>query len=251
VAYDVDEQEDRRWVALEGAFNFRDLGGYATGDGTRVRAGMVFRADALNHSSPDDLRVLEALGVDRIIDLRSPEEIGAVGRGLLADGPIEYVTASVIPMAGGEAVGAPSGDDIAERYLWYLDIGRDAFVSAFEVLSEEGRGAVVFHCAAGKDRTGVLAALLLSVLGVGADDIVADYALTNRAMPSILERLANDPIVGPRVMQIPPGRVMAPPETMGRFLELLDTRHGGAQAWLEQAGVPPRSIAGLRSSLRV
>lgn len=241
--------DDRRWVPLDGAFNFRDLGGYRTRDGGALRWGSVFRSDALQHLSAGDLRSVEALGVDRIIDLRSPEEIAAVGRGELALHPVEYVTASIIPSAGGEAVGAPEGDDIAERYLWYLDVGRDAFVEAFEVLAEPGRGAVVFHCAAGKDRTGVLAALLLSLLDVSEDDIVADYALTNRALPSILGRLALDPVHAENIAVMPASRRTVQPETMRRFLRRLDVEHGGARSWLDQAGVPAATTERLRTAL--
>jgi protein-tyrosine phosphatase len=241
---------DRRWVDLEGAFNFRDVGGYVTADGARVRWGQVFRSDALHHLWPADVQAVRALGVDRVIDLRSPEEISTVGRGALGDTGIEYVTASVIPMAAGEAVGAPSGDDIAERYLWYLDVGADALVDAFGVLAEADRGAVVFHCAAGKDRTGVVAAMLLAVLGVGEDDIVADYALTNRALPAILARLAADPVHAEGIAQMPANRRVVQPETMRRFLQLLGAEHGGARAWLDRAGLDPASVDALRARLR-
>jgi protein-tyrosine phosphatase len=245
------DRDTRRWIALEGAFNFRDLGGYGTVDGGAVRWGSIFRSDALHHLSPEDLELVGALGVDRIIDLRSPDEIEAVGRGRLTDGPIAYLTAPIIPSATGEALAAPPGDDIAERYLWYLDVGRKGFVDAFEVLSRPGGGAVVFHCAAGKDRTGVVAALLLSLLGVTDDDIVADYALTNRALPMILERLAADPVHAESVAQMPASRRTVQPQTMRRFLQMLHDEHGGAQAWLEHAGVSSDSIDHLRSTLRV
>jgi protein-tyrosine phosphatase len=243
--------DDRRWVPLDGAFNFRDVGGYATTDGAGVRWGSVFRSDALQHLSPGDLRSIGALGIDRIIDLRSPEEIEAVGRGRLATGSPQYLTASIIPSGSGEALGAPPGDDIAERYLWYLEVGRAALVRAFEILSQPDRGAVVFHCAAGKDRTGVVAAMLLGVLGVSEDDIVADYDLTNRALPAILERLAADPVHGANMALMPASRRTVQPETMRRFLRLLQSHHGGAQTWLEQAGLAPASIQAMRTRLRV
>jgi protein-tyrosine phosphatase len=245
----VAEEDGRRWVALEGAFNFRDVGGYAAGGRERVRWGAVYRSDALHHLSPSDLDTLESLGVDRVIDLRSPTEIASVGRGSLGEGQVEYLTASVIPTAGSEATGAPSSDDLAERYMWYLEVGRDAIAESFEILAASHGGAVVFHCAAGKDRTGVLAALLLEVLGVGDDDIIADYALTGRALPSILARLAQDPVHGVAVSQIPDSRRMVRPDVMRAFLQLLDARYGGARAWLEEAGVRPRSIDALRSGL--
>jgi protein-tyrosine phosphatase len=247
----ADDPGGRRWVALDGAFNFRDLGGYATRRGARLRWGSVYRSDALHHLSAGDVEVLAGLGVDQVIDLRAPDAIAAVGRGVLSDGPFGYLNAPVIPSVSGEALGAPPGDDIGERYLWYLDVGRQALVDAIEGLAEPGRGAVVFHCAAGKDRTGVLAALVLAMLDVGYDDIVADYALTNRALPSILDRLAADPLHGASVAQMPADRLTVRPEAMRRFLQLLDDNHGGARSWAESAGVPPTCIDALRARLDV
>jgi hypothetical protein len=187
--------------------------------------------------------------VDRVIDLRSPTEIASTGRGSLGEGQVEYLTASVIPTAGSEATGAPSSDNLAERYMWYLEIGGDAIAESFEILAASHGGAVVFHCAAGKDRTGVVAALLLEVLGVSDDDIVADYALTDHALPSILARLAQDPAHAAAMSQIPDSRRMVRPEVMRGFLQLLDDRYGGARPWLEKAGVSPESIELLRSRL--
>jgi hypothetical protein len=130
----------QRWIELDGACNFRDLGGYGMSDGARVRWGTVFRSDALHQLSPDDLRRLEELGVERVIDLRSPEEVAALGRGSLADAKIEYISAPIIPTRGGEARAAPPGDDIAERYLWYLEVGRASFVEVFEIIATSDRG---------------------------------------------------------------------------------------------------------------
>jgi protein-tyrosine phosphatase len=247
----VEDSEGQRWVSLDGAFNFRDVGGYAASDRAQVAWGSVFRSDALHHLSADGLAAVAELGVDRVIDLRSPEEVAAVGRVDVGDGPIEYVNAPVLPSLSGEATGVPASDDIAARYLWYLDVGREALVEVFEILAEPGRGAAVFHCAAGKDRTGVVAALLLGVLGVSDDDIVSDYALTTRALPAILDRLAADPVHGAAVAAMPASRRTVRPETMDRFLRLLGDEHGGARMWAENAGVASVSVEALRTRMRV
>ena len=226
------------------------IGGYLTGDGRRVRWGSVFRSDALHELSPLDVGRLEALGVDRVIDLRSPEEIAALGRGPLADTGIEYIPAPIIQSRTGEARGAPPGDDIAERYLWYLEVGRSAFVEVFESLAATDRGAVVFHCAAGKDRTGVVAALLLAALDVDDDDVASDYALTSVALPSILARLARDPIHGEAIAKIPEGRLNASAETMHRFLRLLGERHQGARSWMTSVGLTNTTLDSLQARLK-
>jgi protein-tyrosine phosphatase len=246
----TDEGHDARWVALDGAHNFRDLGGYAAGS-SWVAAGVIFRSDALQLLSPRDLAVLERHHVHRVIDLRSPAEVDQVGRGDLGDGRVTYFSASILPSESGEASAAPPVDDVAERYLWYLDVGREAIVASFEILAAPEGGAVAFHCAAGKDRTGVLAALVLGALGVAADDIAADYALTNLVLPAILERLGRDPVHGETVRRIPASRRVVDGEVMLRFLATLTRRHGGAAAWAEQAGVGPETLAALRTKLLV
>lgn len=238
-----------RWVTLEGAFNFRDLGGYPGSGGTSVLRGAVYRSDALHLLSGGDLEAIAGIGVDRVIDLRSPDEITAVGRGGLGRAGVEYLTASVIPTLDGEALGAPPVDDMARRYMWYLEVGGDALVRAFDAVAERRDGAVVFHCSAGKDRTGVLAALLLSVLGVSSEDIVADYVLTNSVIHLILGRLAEDPLRAEAIAVMPARRRTVHADVMESFLGMLDRTHGGAEAWLTGAGVPATSIDALRERL--
>ena len=124
---------------------------------------------------------------------------------------------------------------------WYLNVGRQALVDAIEALAEPGRGAVVFHCAAGKDRTGVLAALVLAMLDVGYDDIVADYAVpTNRALPrrswAAWPRI---PCTVRRWLRCPPIGAPSGPRPCAVFPQLLDDKHGGARRWAESAATSP------------
>ncbi len=238
-----------RWVGLEGAFNFRDLGGYPCEGGRRVVSGVLFRSDALHHLTAADIGAMAALGIRTVIDLRAPDEIERVGVGPIAHAGLGYLNAPVIPALSGEAGGAPPGTDVAERYLWYLDVGRQALVDAIEVIADADRSGVVFHCAAGKDRTGVLAALVLGILGVPGEEIVADYALTNRAMPSILARLSVDPVHAETVSRMDADRRSARPEVMRRFLELVEETYGGPADWALGAGVAPESLSAIRDRL--
>ena len=116
-----------------------------------------------------------------------------------------YRHLSVIRDGEGEAMAAPApaGEDLAERYLWYLDVGRQSLVEALELVSEPARLPLVFHCAAGKDRTGVLAALVLDILGVDAEVIVADYVITASRMELILGRYRSDPLLAERMAKVP------------------------------------------------
>ncbi len=235
-------------VPLEGAFNFRDLGGYPTADGRRTRAGRLYRSDGLQELSAADVELLRGQGLRTIVDLRTPEEVARFGRGPLAGEPVHYEHVTVIRSDAGESLAAPETDDLAERYLWYLDIGRAAMVHALELAGDPDAQPLVFHCAAGKDRTGVLAALILDSVGVTQEAIVADYARTNDYLGPILERLtaSADP---DQVRSVPPSRLLVEADTMERFLTRLRARHGGAEAWARAAGADPERLAGLRTTL--
>jgi len=222
-----------RLVPLEGAFNFRDLGGYPVVGGGRTRWGCLYRSDGLQDLTEADAAALGERHLATVIDLRTDVELERWGRGLIGDAPIRWEHLSVLRAEGGESVAAPETDDLAERYLWYLEVGGRPVARALEVLAEPGATPAVFHCAAGKDRTGVLAALILDAIGVEPEAIVTDYAETSAHLDPILERLAaNAPPTQPSV---PPSRLTVEPATMERFLERLQQRYGGAAKWMVAA----------------
>src|SRR3989442_15520992 len=163
-----------RLLPLVGAFNFRDLGGYATADGRRIRWGQVFRSDTLDNLSDDDLEVLRLLGLRTVVDLRTRNEAERDGRGPLGSEPVHYVHLSVLPEEGGESVAAPDTEaaGIGARYLWYLEAGAAALAAALQLVADSAGHPLVFHCTAGKDRTGVLSALVLGCLGVDRATII-------------------------------------------------------------------------------
>jgi len=240
-----------RLLPLVGASNFRDLGGYPTVDGRQTRWGRLFRSDTLHELTEADLEVLRGVGLASIIDLRTATEVGRTGRGALGGEAIAYLHASVLQEEGGESVAtpAPPDDDPAERYLWYLEVGRQAFTESLAMVADPSNHPLVFHCAAGKDRTGVLAALILDIVGVERSVIVDDYAITATRMELILDRLRRDPVWGGQVAEIPPERVHADGTTMARFLDLLYQRHGGAREWALTVGVAAQSLDELTSHL--
>ena len=236
-----------RLVPLEGAFNFRDLGGYATRNGRQTQWGRLFRSDTLHELTAGDLDALAALGLRTVLDLRTERELLRTGRGPLETVPVAFHHLPVIPegpAAAGEAVAAPDSqdEDLAGRYLWYLEVGAEALTTAFSLLGSTERYPLVFHCAAGKDRTGVLAAMILDVCGVDHATIVEDYVLTGARMGLILARYQEDPRFADRVAVIPPVRFSVQASSMAGFLAGLESAHGGARAWLEQAGVPSAAL---------
>jgi protein-tyrosine phosphatase len=156
-----------------------------------------------------------------------------------------------VQQSGGEAVGAPApaGDDLAERYLWYLDTGREALVAALGLVADPTNHPLVFHCTAGKDRTGVLAALVLDILGVEPEVIVADYVITADRLELIVDRIRNDPAYSAGMAKVPDSRFTVEAETMERFLDGLHADFGGARSWAVGAGVSPDDLDRMRADL--
>ncbi len=240
-----------RLVPLQGSFNFRDLGGYPGRDGRRTRWGRVFRSDALHELTAGDVVVLRRLGLRTVVDLRTERELHRTGRGPLEPEPVAFhhlpvvqegVRGTVTADAEALAAPAPPGDDLAERYLWYLEVGRTALVGALVLLADADRYPLVFHCAAGKDRTGVLAALVLGLAGVDREVIVADYVMTAERLRPIMERWRSDPDVAERMATVPPSRFSVEASTMEGFLDGLAAHHGGARSWAIGAGVPADAL---------
>ncbi len=233
-----------RLVALSGAFNFRDLGGYPTRSGRVTRWGRLFRSDTLHELTSEDVEILRTLGLATIVDLRTSRELGRTGRGPMASEPVAYRNLSVIREDDGEAMASPAspGQELSSRYLWYLDGGREALVEALTLVAEPARLPLVFHCAAGKDRTGVLAALVLDILGVEPDVVVADYVVTAGRMELILGRYRSDPDLASRMAKVPSDRFSVEADTMERFLAVLHQQFGGARAWATASGVDSRAL---------
>jgi protein-tyrosine phosphatase len=262
----------QRLVALEGAMNFRDLGGYPTRDGRHVAWGRVYRSDGLHQLTDGDLQVLHELGIRVVCDLRNSNEVDVDvsrfpattrGRGAGAAGE-EPITRLHLPI-GGEAAAAPSILELI-RAGEIAQLGVDAVVAIYDQMLEHGAGPfgtvvtqaadganhpVLFHCTAGKDRTGVTAMLILSVLGVEDDDILHDYELTTHYRSGKRVELLRPELekAGVDVDAVMPF-LIAPREVMAGTMALLRDRWGSVEGYLtEQAGVAPETFDSLRAVL--
>ena len=177
-----------RLIRLEGAVNFRDLGGYPVGGGWRTRWRVLFRADGLGDLTPTDFDTLRALDIRTVIDLRSGDELER-GRFDVDAHPVTFYHFPIIEKL-------PDADEFDRRPgllgSQYQEMLRDAGMpirSVLEILASPDALPAVFHCTAGKDRTGVLSALVLSLLGVDEESVVADYALSGEAMTRLRAKL--------------------------------------------------------------
>ncbi|MEZ0076166.1 tyrosine-protein phosphatase [Planotetraspora sp. GP83] len=262
--------EQERWIVLEGAVNVRDLGGLPTTDGGTTRFGRILRGDNLQGLTGRDVtQLVSDLKLRHVVDLRSDAEVRLEGPGPLTRVPELGIHHLSLFSEGGRFtdVEADTIDDRAlpwqdERddeafaelrvtgfYYGYLRDRPDSVVAALRVLARED-GLALVHCAAGKDRTGVVSALALAVAGVTHDAIIADYVATGERLEKILARLRASETYRADLDSKPADSHLPRPEYMAQFLATLDDRFGGPFGWLDAHGWTAEDTEALRSRLR-
>jgi protein-tyrosine phosphatase len=280
----VTSLHDARWLRLGGTANTRDLGGLPTVDGGRTVPGRILRSDNLQTLTDADVRFLvEELRLREVIDLRTSAEVLLEGRGPLRFRPeVTHRHFTLLPERGQytdvfalderDVPDLPSGwlesvlpRQVAEHdegepapvrsYLGYLSHRPEAVVEALRTLAAPVEGASVVHCAAGKDRTGVVCALALAVAGVPHEHIAIDYGMSGDVIDGIMARLAATRTYGGDMERRDTERrdtaAHTPRrETMDRVLNLLDERYGGPLGWLSEHGFGREEQGALRARLR-
>jgi protein-tyrosine phosphatase len=229
-----------RNLGLEGAKNFRDLGGYTARGGARTRWGRVFRSDALILEDADYV-VFGSLGIRTVYDLRSDTERQATPNRLPEASHIIELVSLISESASPPSLDDMIGDGeafLADIYLHMLERSAASFGRILSGLADDVRLPAVFHCAAGKDRTGMVAALLLSVLGVDEQHILDDYELTSRyrtpeRVDAVMERLRSERGVAPEVAA---GILRTPRWAMESALGEIRRRYGGVEPYLVGPG---------------
>lgn len=237
-----------RRLSWEHLVNARDLGGLPARDG-RTRFGALVRTDSLTRLTPAGQAAMLAHGVTNVVDLRSRRELAA------APSPVrDHAGYRSLPFFDDASMAQPSRYDSAwENYLHWLGTQASRIAAIVRGIAEAPPGGVLVHCVAGKDRTGVVIALVLSVAGVDRDAIAADYALStwwNEAVPDVesTEELAGTPEAAERARD---RRIYYPrPENITGMLAELDRRHGGAEGYLAGIGVGADVRERLRDRLR-
>lgn len=233
-----------RHIRLEGAFNVRDLGGYALASGGATRWRSVLRADGLQGLTDADVGVLLDLGLATVIDLRSDLELQRHPSVLAGHDSIDY---RHIPLFDSLApvdtlLSSPTEYSLAERYVSAVEICGPALAKVAATIAEAEGGVVLFNCTAGKDRTGIVAAMLLGLAGVADDDIVQDYALTASTAGSLMDRLRD--AARQRGLSEAAASVLLASEarTMQALLGHVSDSHGGFASYLSRAGVSDRHL---------
>jgi len=231
-------------MPLGGALNIRELGGYPANGGF-TKTGAFLRADSTHSLTDEDVKVLRDAGVTLVIDMRSPGEISRQpSRFFDADG-VEYH--NIIMLDGLQSLiqgNAPKS--LAEMYIDLLGACADRYARIFRLFLNN-KGVSLFHCMAGKDRTGVVAMLLLHLAGVADEIIIADYAVSEKnlgdisLLPAGLEKELG--------MKIPAFFFTSPPEEMKAALAYLVSQFGGAAGYLSHCGLSGEEIDLLRNKL--
>jgi protein-tyrosine phosphatase len=291
----VDELAARS-LGLPGAVNARDLGGYRTADGRRLRTGAALRSDGLNRLTEADHEPFAALGVRHVVDLRSLDEVRQAGPDRVPGLPVADIT-SVEYAAEPLSVSAPGPGGItlhhlpvfaadfdiyvalrqalADRdpakqrellgdgrtaammtglYRWFVTdpVARDRFATVLRLLAEPGQGPVLFHCTAGKDRTGWTAALLLTALGVDRAAVLEDYLLTNvrsgALIDTILDSFHTRGLMEDPTLLLPMFRADAA-YLEAAFAEVAAGWSDFEEFWHVGLGLDAAVLAGLRANL--
>ena len=244
-----------RHLDIDGAYNVRDLGGYPTLDGRRTRWKTFVRAASLHRLPPDSRAALIDYGIRTVIDLRRTHELLEAPNVFAGSSEVTYLHQNMIgdePLSGTKD--SVETGEVSERILAiygsWLDLRQPQIRRTLATLAQPGARPAMYHCAGGKDRTGVISALLLGIAGVPPDVIAEDYALS---ATYLLDRYFAE--------RAPPGstsdnythedykRDFCPPDAMLKVLDYVNERYGGIEAYARTAGLRPEEIESIRTAL--
>ncbi len=244
--YPIDMQErDQRYIALEGCYNMRDIGGYPTLDGRTTRWKTLFRSDSLHCLSADDQQVLLDHGVQTIIDLRRAKEAIKAPNILARSSSVTYKN---IPLIETVQIARPT-QSLLDRYCFLLESCQEQIKLILAMMAEGNIFPCIIHCTAGKDRTGLLIALLLSISNVSPATIANDYALSEPYLTPFFKTF--------RSLTKPDGYnnqryawlTRAPAETMLATLAYLNEQYGGVKEYLTAIGISQQQLTDLCAQL--
>ena len=244
----------QRYLGLEGSFNTRDIGGYPIEGGGWTRWKRFLRSDGMHRLTDGDQARLKAYGVRAVIDLRTPYETVETPNVFAESSEVTYHHCDIIGDAPElitpeeVSAGLPTAR-IAHSYTTWLDHRQAQFAEVLGELAEPGFGPAVYHCAGGKDRTGVISALLLGLAGVSRDVILNDYTLTSifHFRRSIMgsANAVEKPVLSAREYE----DEYCPRDGMARTLAHLDGKYGGIEAYVRAIGLTGGQIDSLRGML--
>lgn len=234
-----------RLIRLAGAHNVRDLGGYPTASGATTRWRAFLRGDALHELNAEDVEALLGLGLRTVIDLRNDVEIARQPSVFASEERVRYHHIPIFDgLAPADAMLRDSaGGDLSERYIAAAEACGPAIARVARTIAQADEGVVLFNCTAGKDRTGIVAAMILSLAGVSAEEIARDYAMTSAVAANLMRKLRENALARGVEEAVAARLLASEPASMLAFLRHIEERHGGFRAYLEtRAGAEEAAI---------
>lgn len=239
--------DQARYLKLEGSYNIRDIGGYPTSDGRQTRWHSFIRADRLTALTTDSQQALLDYGVRTVIDMRFPREIAKTPNVFAQSTAVTYLNLAVFTDEAASQV--EFVETLFEQNLFTLDECQAQMRTVFEAIATQPLGVLV-HCTIGKDRTGLIVALLLSLVGVPLEIIAQDYALSAVYLEPVLEKMRQRARASrPEIAYKLELKLTALPETILDTLNYVEQKYGGALGYLQTIGVTSAQIIALGALL--
>lgn len=244
-----------RQISFEAIYNFRDLGGYRTLQGNSVIWGKLFRSGELHNMTGADFQKLKiGIGLKSVLDLRSYLEIAEHGVGLVAGSGFRYFNISFISDGGDREANIRRYQKLANMGEFYVTLSRQKefsrrLVEALEIIADPQNHPLVFHCSAGKDRTGLLAALVLNILGIADNDIADDYFLTASHPKQPYNRTGNETREAAEEHGLPDYFWELRPELILQYLTALREEYGSGEKYILAQGADSSLVRSLKKSL--
>jgi protein tyrosine/serine phosphatase len=231
-------------MTFENLFNFRDLGGPETDDGGYVQPRRLYRSESVAYlSDADAARLVDEFGLATVVDLRGEREVARWGRGLLGDRSLRYVHVPITDVTRGLG-------NMSTYYIDMLTRRADDMVALLRRLLEPGALPAVVHCEAGCDRTGVVAATVLGLVGVPDEEIITDFDLTQPALPAMNERWKTNYVARGHPLEKWADETWAErEEAMAQTIAAVRERWGGWVGWAEAHGFTTEERRQLRKLL--
>ena len=220
---------------IKNMMNIRDLGGHVTGDGRKTKCGNIIRSDVPYNLNVDEINSILGLGISNVIDFRTQAEIDRKPCIFANMDNVEYYN---IPMYGGDKM--PESEDLIAPGYFNMIEDKDTIYKIMKIIANS-KGGVLYHCSAGKDRTGVISALLLSLVGVGSEEIATDYYVSWGNIKKLIDEL----------MKKNPNFVMFEnkKEYILDFLDMLENKYGSAKGYLLDIGLNEAEIDKISKKL--
>ena len=240
-----------RLIGMQTSHNFRDLGGYPTANG-HMKWGVLYRADSMHHLNDADLALIGTLGIRNVVDLRSADELENRGKFPVDKYEVNFFNHSILDLTWSED-DVPVTDDPMEFLLWaypeMLGNGSPRFADAVNTLANAD-GATIFHCAAGKDRTGLLAMMVLGSLGCDHEYISADYEQSDAAMDRLVTwAKSHSKELADRIGVTPASFLRADGRAMRIIIDGLVAEHGSLRNYTKAIGVSEETLVELEKKL--